>query len=154
MALEAIWDRVTGPSRRAENLAQQERELLQTRNQLEDILTREGVEKPHVAKDIDDVFSVSDVMAADFTGDWEGVDTEVRIYKKHKSLLFKNSLFVDISMGGARTLYTIKKRVGDSKADIYSPDGLMIDRKPSEFCLGLSQVVEAIQGGQLTIVKE
>lgn len=146
-ALDWIESKDGERAARLEQVKQKNAELLKIKDQLAETLISEGLESKHPK-----------MTGMNFSGQWKGKDVQVGIYAKvlgSELVQKKNNLpiYVNLVMGDYETEYLLARKPENSRANIKFL-GEYLDCKKSDFCLGLSQVVEAIQGGQLTVIRE
>lgn len=134
---------------RASQLNQQEsiQKLIGIRSTLTDMLIRDGTE------DTDTQLTHSTMLQ--FAGTWQEHDVQVRIYakaSKDKLIDGNKPVYVDITMGDHESKYYVNSRPGDTEVYLTFGGSVLGRRREGLDCLELGQVVDVIDGGQLTQV--
>ncbi|MFH0943285.1 MAG: hypothetical protein V1810_03865 [Candidatus Beckwithbacteria bacterium] len=155
MALDFIRDR------RAEELESQEEIDIQTlalqniKDKFVQLLIREGKEtKKHTL--INRLIANYETKVT-FEGKWQEEDAQVEISASvfMDKLISENKhfpIYVQLNMGHFSSQYSLNSDVSTSHAFLYE-NGEIRDFYPSNFCLGLEQVLEAIHSGQFVAVQ-
>ena len=165
-ALDWIKKETDRERARQEKKQKKDSELLVIKNQLTDILIKDGVESTHsfvecllLDRSGDSTFQSPKMTTVNFSGQWEEVGVQVRIWAKGlKSELQQkrdsSPVYVDVTMVGDEThyVYFLSPKITKSAVLTRDKTGKIEGYRDSDLCLGLGQVVEAIQGGQLAKV--
>jgi len=154
MALTELNNRVTERVRRELVLEETRKGLVAVRGTLTKFLEKNGDVEQHYRKDTP-MFGY-DLGKVTYRGNWENKELNVTISQMTHRIFPKGitPLTVDVELDGYCDKYLMPKRVMNSSVIRYDQGSQIIQKKGPEECLGLGEVVAAIQSGQLVMVKE